>query len=148
MSTNVALLMVQCQIALGLTQKAMGELLGKDRRTIQRWQDRGCILMPDDAETLAKALRPEHPDLADAVLALGHETANILGMAPAVTPEVMEILQTAAEAGGVSAEHPPRGAHGCVRQGRARWLRRQGGRRRDDGEARLDGSLRDTTRIG
>jgi hypothetical protein len=105
MSTNVALLMVQCQIALGLTQKAMGELLGKDRRTIQRWQDRGCTLMPDDAETLAKALRPEHPDLADAVLALGHETAKILGMAPAVTPEVIEeILQTAAEAGGVSAD--------------------------------------------
>ncbi len=104
MASDSAKLMVQCQIALGLTQKAMGDLMGKDRRTIQRWQHRGCILLPSDAKTLANRLRPTHPDLADQVVGLGRDTATAMGAAPEVTPEVIAaILKVArAAAGGVA----------------------------------------------
>ncbi len=97
--------MTLCQLALGVTQKEMGDLLGKNRRTIQRWQARGCGLMPDEAETLANALRPEHPELADQVVALGQATAASLGLPPVATPEAIDaILQAAAAAAeGVSA---------------------------------------------
>jgi hypothetical protein len=95
--------MIHCQTALGMTQAEMGAMLGKDRRTIQRWQDRGCSLLPGDAATLASALRPGHPDLADKVLALGRETADQLGMPPATTPEMIAaIVQAAAAAGGTT----------------------------------------------
>jgi len=103
MVASSARLMVLCQLALGITQKDMANMLGVDRRTIQRWQDKGTSLLPATAETLAKALRPEHPELADQVLALGGATAATLGLAPAASPEVIDgILQAAAEAGGAS----------------------------------------------
>ena len=56
-----AALLVHCQIALGRTQKELGDLLGMDRRTIQRWQKRGSDLMPDQVQTLANALQPVTP---------------------------------------------------------------------------------------
>jgi hypothetical protein len=34
MSQESSRLLVQCQMALGLTQKGLGDLLGRDRRTI------------------------------------------------------------------------------------------------------------------
>ncbi len=97
--------MTLSQLALGVTQKEMGDLLGRNRRTIQRWQARGCDLMPDEAETLANALRSERPDLADQVLELGQATATSLGIPPVATPEAIDaILQAAAAAAqGVSA---------------------------------------------
>lgn len=104
MAADSAKLMVLCQVALGLTQRELGDLLGKDRRTIQRWQSGGCQLLPEEAKTLAAALRPVRPDLADQALALGQQSAISLGMTPPATPEeIEEILQAAAgAAGGVS----------------------------------------------
>ncbi len=104
MANEAALLITRCQIALGLTQKGLGDLVGKDRRTIQRWQDRGCIMMPSDAKLLADALRPTHPDLADQVLDLGRDGAAAAGMAPEVTPEAIAAILKAARAaaGGVA----------------------------------------------
>src|ERR1700722_18211468 len=104
MATESATLITQCQIALRLTQKQLADLLGKDLRTIQRWQDRGCIMLPSDAQVLADALRPTHPDLADQVLALGREGGAAAGMAPEVTPEVIAAILEAARAaaGGVA----------------------------------------------
>jgi transcriptional regulator with XRE-family HTH domain len=90
-------------MALGLTQEELGELLGKNRRTIQRWQDGRFSPTAGEAETLAEALRAVRPDLADQVLELGRKTAIAAGMAApaqAVTAEVIqEILRAAAEAG-------------------------------------------------
>jgi len=104
MATDSATLIIQCQIALQITQKQLGDLVGRDRRTIQRWQDRGCIMLPLEAKALADALRPTRPDLADQVLGLGRDGAAAAGMAPEVTPEVIaEILKAArAAAGGVA----------------------------------------------
>jgi len=102
MPDDSAILMVLCQRALGITQQEMADLLGKDRRTIQRWQDKGCAPHPTDAAKLANALRPTRADLADQVLALGRAMAASAGM---VTPEVIaEILQAAAQVGGTTPE--------------------------------------------
>jgi len=108
MLTGSAALLVHCQLALGLTQKGLGDLLGRDRRTIQRWQTSGFELMPDQAQTLADALQPVRPDLAEQVLELGRKTAILAGMTPPqipATPEMIDaILRAAADAGGTSPE--------------------------------------------
>ena len=58
-------------MALGLTQEELGELLGRNRRTIQRWQDNDFEPMADQAEMLARALQPVRPDLAEQVPDVG-----------------------------------------------------------------------------
>jgi len=100
-----AALLVHCQIALGLSQKELGALLGRDRRTIQRWQKGGSDLMPDQVQTLASALRPVRPDLAEQVLELGRTTGSVGPPASPATAEVIDaILQAAADASGTSPE--------------------------------------------
>ena len=107
MPVDSAALLVHCQIALGLTQKELGELLGRDRRTIQRWQESGFELMADQAETLADALLPVRPDLAEQVRELGRKAA-MAGVIPSARPATAEvidaILRAAADAGGTSPE--------------------------------------------
>ncbi len=100
MPTESAKLMIECQMALQITQKQLAALVGKDRRTIQRWQDRGCpALLASDAEPLVRALRPVRPDLADRVLAMAVPES---GVNP-VTPVVLDaILAAAARAGGTT----------------------------------------------
>jgi hypothetical protein len=106
MATRPGALLTECQFALRLTQEGLGELLGRTRRTIQRWQEGGFLLMPDQAKTLAEALRPERPDLADRILELGRQHALVAGIAPAnvpASPEVIDaILRAAGEAAGTS----------------------------------------------
>jgi hypothetical protein len=103
---DVAKLLVECQVALKLSQKELGALVRRDRRTIQRWQEKGCdALLPAEAEALAGALRPIRPDLADQVLALGGKSALVGQSAPTtpVTPAVIDaILAAAARAGNTS----------------------------------------------
>jgi hypothetical protein len=94
-------------MALGLTQEGLGELLGRNRRTIQRWQDRGFQLMADQAEALALALEPVRPDLAARVLELVSKATIEAGATPArpATAEVIDaILRAAADAAGTSPE--------------------------------------------
>jgi hypothetical protein len=105
MATDLAALQVHCPIALGRPQKELGDLLGKDRRTIQRWQEKGFDLMPDQARTLALALEPVRPDLAKQVLELGGKTAIVGPPDSPATSEVIDaILRAAADAGGTSPE--------------------------------------------
>jgi transcriptional regulator with XRE-family HTH domain len=95
-------------MALGLSQEQLGELLGKTRRTIQRWQESGFSLTVDQAETLAVALQAVRPDLAAEVLELGRRTAVAAGANPPARPatagEIDAILRAAADAGGTSPE--------------------------------------------
>jgi hypothetical protein len=102
-----AKLMVHAQMALQLTQRELGALVGRDRRTIQRWQDKGCTaLLAEEAAALIQALRPVRPDLADEVQALHDKLAADTGQPPLprpVPPEVIDaILDAAAAAGGSS----------------------------------------------
>lgn len=101
-------LLIHCQMALGLSQEKLGELLGKTKRTIQRWQESGFRLTVDQAETLAHALQAVRPDLAEEVLELGKRAAVAAGVTPPVrpaTPEAIDaILRAAAGAAGTSPE--------------------------------------------
>jgi hypothetical protein len=106
MAEDPGTLFVECQMALKLTQEELGELVGRTKRTIQRWQEKGSILLPSEAQRLADALRPVRPDLAERVLELGRESAAATGLTPPVAPagpEVIEaIVRAAAEAAGAS----------------------------------------------
>jgi transcriptional regulator with XRE-family HTH domain len=91
-----AALLIHCQIALGLGQKELGDLLGMDRRTIQRWQKRGSDLMVDQVQTLANALQPVRPDLAEQVLELGRKKGIVApSSSPATSEGIDAILQAA-----------------------------------------------------
>jgi transcriptional regulator with XRE-family HTH domain len=103
MPSDSATLVLHCRFALELTQKELGALLGVNRRTIQRWQRGSANLDLDQAKTLAKALRPGFPELADAVM----DHARYLGALSRLvaSPEaIAAILRAAAMAGGTSAD--------------------------------------------
>jgi hypothetical protein len=106
MPSGSAALLIHCQMALGLTQTQLGDLVGKTKRTIQRWQERGFTPTVDQAEALAAALQPVRPDLAEQMRELARSVAIAMGMAPPpppVTSEVIDaILRAAAEASGTS----------------------------------------------
>lgn len=101
MPTGSDALLVQVQMALGLSQEALGTLLGVTRRTIQRYQSRGVVMLSEEQSTvLADRLRPTHPDLADAVLALGR---HLRSAGVAASPEgLAAIVQATATAGRLS----------------------------------------------
>jgi hypothetical protein len=115
MSIDDNQLMIECQLALGITQKEMGALLDKDRRTIQRWQDTGCRMLPADAEKLANAVRPVRPDLAEAVLALGEKTARQAGLPGPVAAASAEVVQGIIDAAAAAADLSPETMRGAVR---------------------------------
>lgn len=108
MPTHPGSLMLECQFALKLNQQEFAALLGRDRRTVQRWQQTGMALDLVQAETLANALRPTRPDLADQIVELGKQHAELAGLARPVTPASQEviatILEAAAASSGVSVE--------------------------------------------
>lgn len=108
MPSESAALLVRCQMALGLTQEELADLLGRNKRTIQRWQESGFEPVADQAETLANALQPVRADLAEQVRELGKKAAAVAGVTPPArpaTPEVIDaILRAAADAGGTSPE--------------------------------------------
>src|SRR5271154_5300149 len=80
MASIDAALLVHCQMALGFTQQHLADLLGCTKRTVQRWEDRGGILLPSGLEALARALYPVRPDLAEQVAAAGDATLDALGI--------------------------------------------------------------------
>jgi len=106
MPADSAALLIHCQLALGLTQEELGELLDRNRRTILRWQERGFEPTVAQAETLAQALQPVRPDLAEQVLELGRKAALRAGVTPPARPATAEvidaILRAAADAASTS----------------------------------------------
>jgi len=111
MASIDSVLLIQCQMALGLTQQKLGDLLGHTKRTVQRWEDRGAILLPSALETLVRALYPVRPDLAEQVATAGGTTLEQLGIPsvaasgpPAISEPIEAIVRSAAEAMGVTPE--------------------------------------------
>lgn len=100
-------LLVHCQLALGLTQQELANLLGRNKRTIQRWQESGFEPIADQAETLAHALQSVRPNLAEQVRELA-KSAIVAGATsserPATAEVVDAILRAAADAAGTSPE--------------------------------------------
>lgn len=83
MASPSSTLVVQSRMALGLSQREFGDLVGRSERTIQRWEDRGVAFIPWEVETLARALHPVRPDLAAQVAAMGDTSLQQLGLATA-----------------------------------------------------------------
>ncbi|HEX3344214.1 MAG TPA: helix-turn-helix transcriptional regulator [Polyangiaceae bacterium] len=99
-----SVLMVHVQLALGISQRQLGAIVGVTKRTIQRWQDKGTSSIDQEtAAVLAERLRPVRPDLADEVLALGNRFGASLYV-PATPEALAAILASAATAGGMSSE--------------------------------------------
>jgi transcriptional regulator with XRE-family HTH domain len=84
-------LLIQCRMAMGLTQQEFGEIVGLTKRTIQRWEERGASLIPSEVEALARALHPVRPDLAAQIAATVDTTLDRLGIvtAGAASPMAM-----------------------------------------------------------
>jgi transcriptional regulator with XRE-family HTH domain len=104
-------LLTHCQMALGLTQGELADLLGCTKRTIQRWEDRGASLLAPALEALARALYPVRPDLAAQVATAGRTTLDQLGIpsgaapgVPAISEPIESMVRSAAEAIGVTPE--------------------------------------------
>ncbi|HEY3816949.1 MAG TPA: hypothetical protein VGL81_07260 [Polyangiaceae bacterium] len=69
MASESSILLVNIQLALQISQRELGALIGRTKRTIQRWQGKGTAMLDEDqAKVLAAHLRPVRPDLADEVL--------------------------------------------------------------------------------
>jgi hypothetical protein len=103
MSSDSSVLMVDVQMALGLSPTELGALIGVTKRTIQRWQARGVpALDEEEATILADSLRPTHPPLADAVMALH---LHFLSYGRVASPEALSsIFDAVAAAGNLSAD--------------------------------------------
>jgi hypothetical protein len=114
MAEDISVLLIQTRRALHLSQRELGERLGMVKRTMQRWEARGAILLPSHIRILATALYPENPALAARMAAYGHTSLRELGLEvppPALLPPVAplatsilvdSILCVAADAIGVA----------------------------------------------
>jgi DNA-binding transcriptional regulator YiaG len=71
-------LVAQCRLALQLTPQQFGDMVGCTKRTIQRWEDRGALVLVDQARTIAVALRRSHPEIAQQVAASMNMTLDQL----------------------------------------------------------------------
>jgi transcriptional regulator with XRE-family HTH domain len=104
-----SLLIIECRMALGLSQKQLGDLVGCAKRTIQRWEDRGAILIPSEVEPLVRALCSVRLDLAERLAtsigtsleALGID-ASLASPAPASFDPIDSVVRVATEAVGVT----------------------------------------------
>jgi len=77
---SVAALLSDVQRALHLTQDKLGELMGRSRRTIIRYYQRGGIILPDTWEQLARAVHPHDRALAAELAAAAGQTLVSLGL--------------------------------------------------------------------
>jgi hypothetical protein len=104
-------LLTECQLALGITQEDLGNIVGRTKRTVQRWQQRGATLLPSEAEALARALCPARPDLAERIASAAGTTLDALGIDPtqvshgtATSNPIDSVVRAAADAMGLTTD--------------------------------------------
>jgi|HubBroStandDraft_6_1064221.scaffolds.fasta_scaffold156747_1 transcriptional regulator with XRE-family HTH domain len=107
-------LLMNCRMALGLTQQQFADIFGCTKRTVIRWEERGTVLLAPALEALARALYPVRPDLAAQVAAAGETTLEQLGIPSAAgsghmaifepIEPIESIVRAAADAMGVTPE--------------------------------------------
>lgn len=73
-------LMARVRLALGRSQRSLGELVGVSRRTVIRWEQRGAILGPRVWEILARECYPRDRNLAAQCAAYARQTLQSLGL--------------------------------------------------------------------
>lgn len=80
MSDRIAVLLIEARRILGLSQGALGELLGSSRRSGQRWETGPGEPSHPQLHDLARRIHPSDPELAAAIAAEGHATLESLGI--------------------------------------------------------------------
>jgi transcriptional regulator with XRE-family HTH domain len=106
------------QIALKMTQRELGEFIGVDRRTIQRYQSHGGSMNAEGLLKLAGAL-----DEVDAALAA--QCRSIASQDPTVpaSDEILDaVMGAAARATGMSAEAVQPGVEAAFREAARRGM--------------------------
>ncbi len=86
MSSSLPLLLIETRQALLLSQGQLAEMMGVVKRTMQRWEDRGAILLPSHIQTLATAVHPKDPALAARIAAYGNTSLEALGLVKPAPP--------------------------------------------------------------
>ena len=80
-------LLVKAGLALGMSQRDFGDLLGVSRATMNRWQGgRHTGLTPSQVATLARSLLPRDIGLAAEIAAYGQESLESLGLVSRPAP--------------------------------------------------------------
>jgi hypothetical protein len=77
---TVGALFIRAQLALGLSQRALGESLGVSLRTVSRWTREGPNLREDQFHDLARRVFPRDAELAAQLARAGHESLESLGI--------------------------------------------------------------------
>jgi DNA-binding XRE family transcriptional regulator len=111
-------LWVRVQMALKLTQVELADLVGVERRTIQRWQDRGANAATSELLKVAVALDPKDPDLAAEVRAIASQDPTT----PAEPQLIAAIVGAAAAAVGLSSEAVKPAVEAAFRTAKARGV--------------------------
>jgi transcriptional regulator with XRE-family HTH domain len=109
-------LWVRVQVALGLTQRGLADLVGVERRTIQRWQDRGGHTVTVDLLKVAAALDSVKPELAAEVRAIASQDPT----RPTEPPVIAAVVGAAAAAVGMSSEAVMPAVEAAFRMAKAR----------------------------
>ncbi len=98
-------------MALALSQQQFGDIIGRTKRTIQRWEERGTSLLPSEVKALARRLHPIRADLAAQLAAAAGTTLDDLGIPSAVSSSSVQtaapidrVMDAAASAMGVTRE--------------------------------------------
>jgi transcriptional regulator with XRE-family HTH domain len=86
-------LVAQTQLALGLTQRQLGDLLSTSRRTVSRWASRKAHPTVDQLQVLARAVHAKNAALAAALAAEAGETLEGLGLVLPPSPAVPSPLR-------------------------------------------------------
>jgi hypothetical protein len=72
--------LARTQLALHMSQRELGELMGCSRRTIIRYMSSGAVLVPATWEKLARACHPHDRDLAAELATRAGQTLIGLGL--------------------------------------------------------------------
>jgi transcriptional regulator with XRE-family HTH domain len=102
-------LLIECRMALNLTQEQFGDIIARTKRSIQRYEEHGTSLLPSEVAALARAVCRVRPDLAAQIAASGDTTLEQLGIDPAAAANasatsdpVYAVVRRAAEVMGVT----------------------------------------------
>jgi DNA-binding XRE family transcriptional regulator len=80
MSTISGVHIIKARMALGLSQREIGETLGVVKRTVQRWESGGATVLPQHVATLVTAVHARDPSLAAQIARNGDTSLLELGL--------------------------------------------------------------------
>ncbi len=93
MSSSLPLLLVETRHTLVLSQGQLAEMMGVVKRTMQRWEDRGAILLPSHIRTLANSGAPQGPRPCAPIAAYGNTSLEALGLVKPAPPPAPALPQ-------------------------------------------------------